>query len=47
MKFAIFTGLGGTAWEQVRQLWGHVEATGWDPRPLLDRFIGEIAPAFR
>src|SRR5688500_19002150 len=30
MKFALFTGLTGITWTQLRDLWQHIEATGWD-----------------
>ncbi|MGH7373939.1 MAG: hypothetical protein ACREJY_06910 [Candidatus Rokuibacteriota bacterium] len=60
MKFALFTGMTGTTWDDVLALWlAKLQAAGvgmlfiptfllpTDRRPTLDRFLSEIAPAFR
>ena len=39
MKFAVFTSLTNTTWDQVRELWRRVEATGWDTACLTDHFM--------
>jgi F420-dependent oxidoreductase-like protein len=39
MRFALFQSLTGTTWETVRQLWQHVEATGWDAACVTDHFM--------
>ena len=39
MRFAIFTGLGMTTWDSVRDLWRHLDATGWDAACVTDHFM--------
>ena len=39
MRFAIFTGLGLTTWDAVRDLWTHADATGWDAACVTDHFM--------
>lgn len=42
MKFGLFTGLTGIAWPQLRALWQHVEATGWDSALVTDHFMPNL-----
>lgn len=39
MRFAIFTGLGLTTWEAVRDLWIHADRSGWDAACVTDHFM--------
>jgi F420-dependent oxidoreductase-like protein len=39
MRFAIFTGLGLTTWDAVRDLWTHVDRSGWDAACVTDHFM--------
>jgi F420-dependent oxidoreductase-like protein len=39
MRFAIFTGLGLTTWDAVRNLWSHVDQSGWDAACVTDHFM--------
>jgi F420-dependent oxidoreductase-like protein len=39
MQFALFIGLGGTAWDNVVSLTRHAESTGWDAACLTDHFM--------
>ena len=39
MRFAIFTGLGLTTWDAVRELWTHVDRSGWDGACVTDHFM--------
>jgi F420-dependent oxidoreductase-like protein len=39
MRFAIFTGLGLTTWDAVRDLWVHADKTGWDAACVTDHFM--------
>ena len=39
MRFGVFQGLTATTWEGVRELWRHVEATGWDAACVTDHFM--------
>ena len=39
MRFAIFTGLGLTTWDAVRELWVHVDRSGWDAACVTDHFM--------
>lgn len=39
MRFAIFTGLGLTTWDAVRDLWIHAERSGWDAACVTDHFM--------
>ena len=39
MRFAIFTGLGLTTWDTVRELWTHVDRSGWDAACVTDHFM--------
>ena len=43
MKFALFTGLGGTAWDDVLALWRHGDQTGWDAACVTDHFMPNTA----
>ena len=39
MRFAIFTGLGLTTWDAVRNLWIHADTSGWDAACVTDHFM--------
>ena len=39
MRFAIFTGLGLTTWDAVRELWTHADQSGWDAACVTDHFM--------
>ena len=39
MRFGVFTSLTGTSWNEVLELWRHVEATGWDIACVTDHFM--------
>ena len=39
MRFAIFTGLGLTTWDAVRDLWTHIDRSGWDAACVTDHFM--------
>ena len=39
MRFGIFTGLGLTTWDAVRDLWIHVDRSGWDAACVTDHFM--------
>ncbi len=39
MRFGVFQGLTATTWEGVRELWLHLEATGWDAACVTDHFM--------
>ncbi|HEX3177725.1 MAG TPA: LLM class F420-dependent oxidoreductase [Methylomirabilota bacterium] len=39
MRFAIFTGLGLTTWDAVRDLWVHADKAGWDAACVTDHFM--------
>jgi F420-dependent oxidoreductase-like protein len=39
MRFAIFTGLGLTTWDAVRDLWIHADRSGWDAACVTDHFM--------
>ena len=39
MRFGIFTGLGLTTWEAVRELWTHVDRSGWDAACVTNHFM--------
>jgi F420-dependent oxidoreductase-like protein len=39
MRFGIFTGLTGVRWKDVRRLWRHADATGWDAACVTDHFM--------
>jgi F420-dependent oxidoreductase-like protein len=39
MRFALFTSLTGTTWDDVVRLWRHGEATGWDAACVTDHFM--------
>jgi F420-dependent oxidoreductase-like protein len=43
MRFAIFTGLGLTTWDAVRELWVHVDRSGWDAACVTDHFMPNTA----
>ena len=42
MQFGLFTSLTGITWEQLRDLWNHVEATGWDSAFVTDHFMPNV-----
>ncbi|HUO62681.1 MAG TPA: LLM class F420-dependent oxidoreductase [Terriglobales bacterium] len=39
MKFAIFTGMGNTTWNDVLTLWQHADQSGWDAACVTDHFM--------
>ena len=39
MKFALFSGLGGTPWSELLDTWRHLDATGWDAACVTDHFM--------
>src|SRR4026209_1816514 len=39
MKFALFTGMSGTTWDEVLELWQHGDATRWDAACVTDHFM--------
>jgi len=39
MRFGVFTSMGGRSFEEVRELWIHLEATGWDIACVTDHFM--------
>ncbi len=39
MRFGVFQGLTNATWDGVRELWRHVEATGWDAACVTDHFM--------
>ena len=39
MRFGVFQGLTATTWEGVRELWLHLEVTGWDAACVTDHFM--------
>jgi alkanesulfonate monooxygenase SsuD/methylene tetrahydromethanopterin reductase-like flavin-dependent oxidoreductase (luciferase family) len=39
MKFALFTGMTGTTWDEVRTLWRHADQGGWDAACVTDHFM--------
>ena len=43
MRFALFTGLGNTTWEEVRALWEYADASGWDAACVTDHFMPNTA----
>ena len=43
MRFALFTGLGRTTWDDTLALWRHAEATGWDAACVTDHFMPNTA----
>ena len=43
MRFAIFTGLGLTTWDAVRELWVHADRGGWDAACVTDHFMPNTA----
>lgn len=43
MRFAIFTGLGLTTWDAVRELWTHADRSGWDAACVTDHFMPNTA----
>ncbi len=42
MQFGLFTGLTGITWSQLRDLWQHIEATGWDAACVTDHFMPNV-----
>jgi F420-dependent oxidoreductase-like protein len=42
MKFGLFTGLTGITWTELRELWQHIEATGWDAACVTDHFMPNV-----
>src|SRR5512143_1715479 len=43
MKFALFTGMSGTTWDEVLALWQHGDRTGWDAACVTDHFMPNTA----
>ena len=43
MKFALFTGMSGTTWDEVLELWQHGDRTGWDAACVTDHFMPNTA----
>jgi F420-dependent oxidoreductase-like protein len=39
MRFAIFTSMGDTTWDNVLGLWRHAEQSGWDAACVTDHFM--------
>src|SRR5712692_8314951 len=39
MRFAIFSSMGNTTWNDVATLWKHTEQTGWDAACVTDHFM--------
>jgi F420-dependent oxidoreductase-like protein len=39
MRFGLFTGMGFTTWDAVRDLWRHAAASGWDAACVTDHFM--------
>jgi len=39
MRFAIFSSMGNTTWDDVVALWRHAEQTGWDAACVTDHFM--------
>ncbi|MDO8478427.1 MAG: LLM class F420-dependent oxidoreductase [Candidatus Rokubacteria bacterium] len=39
MRFAIFSSMGNTTWNDVVALWRHAEQTGWDAACVTDHFM--------
>jgi hypothetical protein len=42
LKFGLFTGITGITWEQLCDLWRHIEDTGWDAACVTDRWWARI-----
>jgi F420-dependent oxidoreductase-like protein len=43
MKFAIFQGMTGPTWDEMRTLWRHADQTGWDAACVTDHFMPNTA----
>jgi len=43
MRFAIFSSMGNTTWDDVVALWRHAEQTGWDAACVTDHFMPNTA----
>ena len=43
MKFALFTSMGNTSWDELRTLWDYAEAAGWDAACVTDHFMPNTA----
>src|SRR5229473_2247445 len=43
MKFALFTGMSGTTWDEVLGFWQHCDRTGWDAACVTDHFMPNTA----
>ncbi len=44
MRFAIFTSMGGTTWNDVLDLWRHADQPGgWDAACVTDHFMPNTA----
>jgi F420-dependent oxidoreductase-like protein len=43
MRFALFTGMTGTTWDEVRSLWRHADGSGWDAACVTDHFMPNTA----
>ena len=42
MKFGLFTSITGITWEQLCDLWRHLEDTGWDAACVTDHFMPNV-----
>lgn len=42
MKFGLFTSITGITWQQLCDLWRHLEDTGWDAACVTDHFMPNV-----
>ncbi len=43
MKFALFTSMGNTTWDELRKLWDYADQAGWDAACVTDHFMPNTA----
>ena len=43
MKFALFTSMGNTSWDELRKLWDYADQAGWDAACVTDHFMPNTA----
>ena len=43
MKFALFTSMGNTTWDEIRKLWEYADQAGWDAACVTDHFMPNTA----
>ena len=43
MKFALFTSMGNTTWDDLKKLWDYAEQAGWDAACVTDHFMPNTA----